>query len=76
MQLVPKPVRYAVCQEETSVGLNEAVNRYMSQGYQPHGDLHVVKISEQTTYVQAMVKVEFRPLEVPAGLGGGLLVPQ
>lgn len=76
MQLTPKPVKYVICQEESPVQLDEAVNRMLSQGFQPHGDLHIVKISEQTTYVQAMVKVEFRPVELPTDLGAGLLVPQ
>jgi aminoglycoside phosphotransferase (APT) family kinase protein len=78
MQVAPKPVKFAVCQEETVDGMAFAVNRYLAQGFQPHGDLHIHKINEQTAYTQAMIKVELRPVELPADLqpSGNILVPR
>lgn len=78
MQVAPKPVKYIVCQSEQPDSLAEAVNRALSNGFQPHGDLHVHSVCNQTTYTQAMVKIEFRPLELPADLqpGGNILVPR
>lgn len=78
MQVAPKPVKFAICQEETIDGLTNAVNRYLAQGFQPHGDLHVHMISSQTAYTQAMIKVELRPMELPADLqqSSSILVPR
>jgi len=78
MQVAPKPVKYLVCQEDGITALIEACNRALTNGFQPHGDLHVHVVASQTTYTQAMIKVELRPLELPADvqMGGNILVPQ
>jgi hypothetical protein len=88
MQVAPKPVKFAMCQEYGIDGLTNAVNRYLAQGFQPHGDLHIHTIISQTdyspaaysqtAYTQAMVKIELRPLELPADLqpSGNILVPR
>jgi hypothetical protein len=78
MQVAPKPVKYVVCQEDTPEKLAEACNRSLTNGFQPHGDLHVHMVCGQTTYTQAMVKVELRPLELPSDIqsGGNILIPR
>ena len=79
MQVAPKPVKFTICQEETIDGLTNAVNRWLSQGFQPHGDLHIHIVAGQgTVYTQAMIKVELRPMELPADLqqSSSILVPR
>jgi len=78
MQVAPKIVKYTVCQAENLNALAGFVNRAIAEGFQPHGDLHIHTITSQTTYTREMVKMELRPLELPADLqpGGNILVPQ
>jgi len=78
MQVAPKPVKYIVCQADQPDTLAEQCNRALTNGFQPHGDLHIHTVCGQTTYTQAMIKVELRPLELPADMqpSGNILVPR
>lgn len=78
MQVAPKPIKYIICQADQPDTLAEACNRALTNNFQPHGDLHIHTVAGQTTYTQAMVKVELRPLELPAELQAQnrIMVPQ
>lgn len=64
-QLAPKPVQYNIC-KATDVGtLTSDVQKHLNEGWQPHGDLHIVHGEGQSLiYVQAVVRVILRPIEV------------
>lgn len=53
-----KPVEYKVVSEESPEMLGQAVSRLLQNGYAPHGDLKIVQVTNQTTYVQAVVRVD------------------
>jgi hypothetical protein len=85
MQVAPKPISYRVCTSPDTEKLTTEVTALLAQGWQPHGDLHVVQKGETVTYLQAVVKVVMKPVELPPEVqahiqqqqqGGQIVVPR
>jgi hypothetical protein len=74
--VIQRPVQLDVVKVSDTKEMETEINKRLKDGFLFHGDMKIVTVGGELVYIQAMVKTEIVPMQMPRGSGSNILVPQ